>query len=190
MRREYEPWPRITTLEGASPYRARFKQGATIVPRRFFLVEREAAGRLGDNPATPRVHGKTGPLDKAPWKSVDPPRGPVEAEFLRPVLLGETIAPFRILSPVLSVIPASGGMVLDAAAAANAGHRHLGVWLRDAEAKWIAHCKKGADGTPRMTLKQRLDHMRTLSAQLSATGVKVVYTKAGTLLGVVSRRVV
>jgi len=68
-------------------------------------------------------------------------------------------------------------------AAANAGHRHLAAWLRDTEAKWIARCSKGADGTPRMTLTQQLDHMRKLSAQLSATGVKVVYTKAGTLLG-------
>ena len=34
-----------------------------------------------------------------------------------------------------------------------------------------------------MTLKQQVDHMRKLSAQLPATGVKVVYTKAGTLLG-------
>jgi hypothetical protein len=54
LTRTYEPWPSITTLEGASAYRDRFKQGATIVPRRFYLVEREAASRLGDNPAAPR----------------------------------------------------------------------------------------------------------------------------------------
>jgi SAM-dependent methyltransferase len=35
LTRSHEPWPSITTLEGASPYRDRFKQGATIVPRRF-----------------------------------------------------------------------------------------------------------------------------------------------------------
>jgi hypothetical protein len=33
-----------------------------------------------------------------------------------------------------------------------------------------------------MTLGERLDHMRGLSAQLAAAGLKVVYTKAGTLL--------
>ncbi len=33
-----------------------------------------------------------------------------------------------------------------------------------------------------MTLEGRLDHMRGLSAQLPTTGLKVVYTKAGTLL--------
>jgi hypothetical protein len=80
-------WPPITTLEGASPYRAHFKQGATVVPCRFFLVEREPMGRLGANPAAPRVRGKTGPLVRLPWRNVEPPRGPVEAEFLRPLLL-------------------------------------------------------------------------------------------------------
>jgi hypothetical protein len=59
LRRVLESWPAVTTLEGASPYRARFKQGATIVPRRFYLIEREPAARLGDNPAAPRVRGKS-----------------------------------------------------------------------------------------------------------------------------------
>ena len=177
-----EAWPAVTTLEGASPYRARFRNGATIYPRRFFLVEREAAGRLGNNPGAPRVRGKAGSLDKAPWKDIDPPRGAVEAEFLRPVLLGETVAPFRLLTRALGVVPADRGALLDAAAAADTGHRHLAAWLRDIEAKWAANCAKRADGAPRMTLLRQLDHMRKLSTQLSATGLKVVYTKAGTLL--------
>jgi hypothetical protein len=182
LRRTREPWPPTTTLEGASPYRARFKQGATIVPRRFFVVEREPEGRLGGNPAAPRVRGRISAIDKPPWKSIDPPHGAIEAEFLRPVLLGESIAPFRLLIQALAVVPARGHELLVASAAVNAGYRHLAAWLRDAEAKWVAHCSKRADGTPRMTLHQRLDHMRGLSAQLSATGMKVVYTKAGTLL--------
>ena len=182
LRRVREPWPAITTLEGASVYRARFKQGASIAPRRFFLAEREAAGRLGDNPVAPRVRGKTGPLDRAPWRNIDPPHGAVEAEFLRPVLLGESIAPFRLLTMALAVIPVEGDALLDATAATKAGHRHLAAWLRDIDAKWAAHCSKGDDGKPRMTLTQQLDHMRKLSAQLMVTGMKVVYNKAGTLL--------
>jgi SAM-dependent methyltransferase len=182
LQRLHEPWPPITTLEGASPYRARFQNGAMIYPRRFFLVEREAAARLGTNPAAPRVRGRTSSIDKAPWNGVDPPRGAIEAEFLRPVLLGESIAPFRLLTPALAVIPVEGEAFFDAAAAANSGHRHLTAWMRDIEAKWAAHCSRRADGTLRMTLRERLDHMRGLSAQLPTAGVKVVYTKAGTLL--------
>jgi hypothetical protein len=182
LRREFLPWPRVTTLEGASLYRARFKQGASLSPRRFFLVEREPAGRFGDNPAAPRVRGRVTTLDKKPWKEVEPPRGPIEAEFLRPVLLGEGIAPYRLLRLALAVIPVAGAAVIDSAAAADGGHRHLAAWLRDAETKWTAYSNKGPKGTPRVALKEGLDHMRKLSIQLSPAEIRVVYTKAGTLL--------
>jgi hypothetical protein len=175
-------WPPIATLEAGSPYRERFRQGATIVPRRFFFVEPVYAGRLGPNPHAPLLRGKVGSLDKRPWSGVEPPQGPVEAEFLRPVLLGESIAPFRILPVPKAVIPAIGSEVLDAAAARHNGFRHLAAWLRDAEAKWAAHCQKRADGSPRMTLRQQLDHLRKLSVQLPVKANRVVYTKAGTLL--------
>jgi hypothetical protein len=179
LRHSPTPWPPIPTLEGASPYRARFKQGAIIVPRRFFFVEREVAGRLGQNPAAPRVRGKTGPLDKRPWSTVEPPQGPVEAEFLRPVLLGESIAPFRVLAAATCVVPVRGREVLDSRSAADAGFRYLAAWLRDVEAKWAAGASKRVDGTPRMTLRQQLDHMRKLSAQLSAPTMRVVYAASG-----------
>lgn len=176
------PWPPVTTLEGATPYRAQFKNGASIFPRRFFLVVMDQVGRLGANRATPRVRGREGLLDKQPWLRVLPPTGPVEAQFLHPVLLGESLAPFRLLETVLAVIPAEGRTVLDAHTAAHAGHRHLAAWLRDAEGKWASLASRKGDGSLRMTLRQRIDHMRGLSLQLVAPGPKVAYTKAGTLL--------
>lgn len=176
------PWPPITTLEGASPYRARFRQGATIVPRRFFIVRQEQAERLGASRAAPRVRGREGSMDKAPWLRVPPPAGPVEAQFLHPLLLGESVAPFCLLDLALAVVPVEGRVILDAQAAAEAGQRHLAAWLRDIERKWAANASKGADGKPRMTLQQRIDHMRGLSLQFAAPGPKIAYTKAGTLL--------
>jgi hypothetical protein len=181
LRHDSVPWPPVPTLEGTSPYRARFQDGATVYPRRFFIVEREVAGRLGQNPAAPRVRGKTGPLDKRPWSTVEPPNGPVEAEFLRPVLLGESIAPFRVLGAATCVVPVHGREVLDSRSAADAGYRHLAAWLRDAEQKWAANSSRRVDGAPRMTLRQQLDYMRKLSTQLPAPATRVVYAKAGTL---------
>lgn len=175
-------WPSMPTLLAASPYRVRFKNGASIFPRRFFIVERMPGGRLGQNRAAPMLRGREGKLDKRPWTAVTPPRGPVEEAFVRPVLLGETIAPFRILTPALGVIPLDGSRVLDASAAAAAGHRHLAAWLRDIEAKWVTHCNRRPDGTPRVTLSEQIDHMRKLSQQYGAEGPKIVYAKAGTLL--------
>ena len=177
-----EPWPPERLLVGASPYRQRFRNGATVFPRRFFVVDPEPVGRFGGDRAAPRMRGRTGKLDKKPWTEVEPPRGPVEARFLRPLLLGETIAPFRLLEPVTAVIPLDGATLLDAAAAREADHRHLAAWLRDVEAKWEAHCAKDAEGAPRMTLAQQLDYMRKLSAQAAPGPMRIAYTKAGTRL--------
>jgi hypothetical protein len=103
-------------------------------------------------------------------------------QFLRPLLLGESIAPFRLLAPALTAIPVEGQMVLDSISAAAHGHRHLANWLRDIEGKWEEHASRSASGAPRMTLTQQIDHMRKLSLQIAASGPKVAYTKAGTRL--------
>lgn len=174
-------WPPIPTLTGRSPYRAKFKQGATIVPRRFFIVTHESSGRLGASRAAPRVRGKTGAQDKRPWRNVDPPSGPVESDFLRPVLLGENIAPYRVLKPALGVIPMIGGRLLDSAGAAAEGYRNLASWLRDIEGKWLANCNKRANGAPMMTLLQQIDHMHKLSGQAGVAGPRIVYAASGTL---------
>jgi hypothetical protein len=95
------------------------------------------------------------------------------------VLLGETIAPFRVLTAATCVVPVHGREVLDSRSAADVGFRHLAAWLRDVEAKWAANASKRADGTNRMTLRQQLDHMRKLSAQLSTSATRVVYAASG-----------
>jgi hypothetical protein len=128
------------------------------------------------------MQGRAGRLDKRPWTGVEPPHGPVETEFLRPLALGESVAPFRMLDTVTAVLPLSAGKVLDAAAARTYGHRHLAAWLADIEAKWAAHANKKADGKPRMTLSAQIDHMRKLSGQaIAAETSRVICTASGTM---------
>ncbi len=182
-------WPRARTLVGVSPYRARFRQGATIAPRRFFIVDPAPASRLGRSAHAPIMQGRAGPLDKQPWTGVEPPRGPVEAQFLRHLALGESVAPFRMLETVTAVIPLNDARVLDAAAARAAGQRHLAAWLADIEAKWAEHANKSTDGRPRMTLSAQIDYMRKLSCQAGHNAAsRVLYTKAGTRLSAVTLR--
>jgi hypothetical protein len=177
------PWPAVPTMQAGSPYRARFRDGATIYPRRFFIVEPVHAGRLGANPAAPRVRGRVSGLDKPPWNTVEPPEGPVEAQFLRPVVLGETILPFRLLPPVVGVIPTDDrGEVMDARTAARAGFPNLAAWLRDAESKWNAKSARKADGSLQRTLAERIDFHHELRSQSSAPPLRIAYAKAGTLL--------
>ncbi|HKM64957.1 MAG TPA: N-6 DNA methylase [Acidisphaera sp.] len=176
-------WPRARTLVGVSPYRTRFRQGATIVPRRFFVVEPAPASRIGRSAHAPIMQGRAGRLDKSPWTEVEPPRGPIEAQFLRQLVLGETIAPFRMLKTVTAVIPINGAQVLTSVTARAAGNRHLAAWLTDIEAKWAQHANKGADGKPRMSLSSQIDHMRKLSCQHGSSATSwVVYAASGTRL--------
>ena len=176
------PWPRPRTLIGASPYRIRFRNGASIFPRRFFIVDPEPVGRLGSRRDAPRMQGRAGSLDKRPWTDVVPPRGPVETQFLRQLVLGETVAPFRLLESVTAVIPLDGMRVLDATEARQAGHAHLAQWLHYAETQWMERSNRNITGEARMTLTQRIDHMRNLSIQAGPATSRVLYTKAGTRL--------
>lgn len=175
-------WPRPRTLEAASPYRQRFRQGATFNPRRFFLVEDATVGRLRPRRDAPRVRGRAGNLDNAPWTAVEPPEGPVERMFLRPLALGESIAPFRLLDLATAVVPLQDGIILNAASANARGHRGLGAWLHDAETKWNQNSNKDAEGKPRATLQQSLDHLQKLTRQSTRTSIRVLHPASGTRL--------
>lgn len=175
-------WPRARTLIAASPYRRRFRQGATLTPRRFFLVEHAPVGRLPSRRDAPRVRGRIGNLDKRPWTSVEPPEGPIERAFLRPIALGESVAPYRLLKLATGVVPMEDSAILDAAGADVHAHRGLAAWLRDAEAKWTEHSSKDVAGNARMSLAERVDAMGMLRAQANGAPIRVLYTKAGTRL--------
>ena len=171
-------WPAIASSEPAgSPYRKAFRQGATLVPRRFVLVEpMTTSGRLPPNPAFPLVRGRVGNQDKAPWKTLPPTEGTVEQAFLRPVLLGESIAPFCVLAPQLAVIPWAEGELMDAARAAERGYPRLSQWLKNSETLWERH-KRNAH-----SFAEQLDYYGKLSAQFPIAPIRVVYTAAGTNL--------
>lgn len=171
----------VQTLGGAaaegSPYRERFREGAIVVPRVLFVVERVEVGRLGGDPATPLVRSRRSSLEKSPWRELPGLEGRVESTFLRPLYLGESIAPYRLLDPPLGVIPwdAQAGRLLDRDAARTAGHIHLSAWLSDVEEAWRQHGKRAEPLTP------RLDYFGQLRAQFPGHPVRIVYAASGTL---------
>lgn len=170
-----ELWPAGTGAT-ASPYESKFRQGATLVPRRLVIVEELPSGRLGRNPKAPRVRGRTSSQDKEPWKSLPPLEGPVEIEMLRPVYLGESIGPFRILSHMTGVIPwdITQKHVMDSEAAIQAGHHDLARWLAEAERVWEEHGRGG------MSLRQRWDYNRAIKAHFPISKIRVLFGASGT----------
>jgi hypothetical protein len=141
------------------------------------LVERRQMGRLGADPSAPYVASRRSSQEKAPWKSLPEVANRVEAEFLRPVLLGESILPYRVFRTFEGVVPVDGkGKVLDADAAAARGYDGLRGWMRKAEAVWKANAESGA-----MTLVGRWNYHNELGSQFPIAALRVVYAKAGTL---------
>ena len=172
------PWPAVGDHDAAgSPYRAAFRQGATLVPRFLCFVESASAGPLGGSLEAPQVASRRSRQEKAPWKDLEPLRGNVERRFLRPVYLGESVVPFRVLQPPLAVIPwePESERLLDAAAAARAGYPHLASWMARAEEVWDVH--RSSD---RLSFSERIDYHRGLASQFPPPSLRVVYGASGT----------
>jgi hypothetical protein len=177
LRVRVEAWPLIAGSPASSPYAARFKQGATMVPRRLTVVTPIEPGKFGFDPAAPVVESRVRSLDKAPWNRVAPLRGQVEKEFLRPLLLGESIAPFRVLEPATAIIPWSteSKRLLDSDAALAEDYPNLAGWLRKAERLWSEHSSGG------MTLIGRWNYHNELVRQFPIAGRRVTYAASGSI---------
>lgn len=176
LREETVPWPSLQgETETSSPYHSKFLAGAKLDPRRLMLVELISGGRLGSNPDVPRVRGRTGNLDKEPWKGVTPPEGAIERKFIKTVYLGESIGPFRIFQPVRGVIPydTSTRELLISETAGAQGYPRLAAWLEQVETLWDTHGKGNS------TFAEKMDFYGLLSKQFPLAPLRIVYSKSG-----------
>jgi len=170
-------WPTERAGRVTEGYAGKFRDGAVIFPSVLFRVERVETTKLGTNPIAPLVQSRRNTQEKLPWKALTTIRSNIEAEFLRPLYLGESIAPFRILSSILAVVPwdEESAHLFDAAEAQSEGYAHLAGWLTQAELAWSQH------GSRRRTLAEQLDYYGQLSAQFPIKSLRVVYSASGTL---------
>jgi len=169
-----EPW----STGRHSPYADRVSAGATVFPRVLFLVEPDQApfGRVaGQRP----VRSRRSPREREPWRHLRELHGAVEEEFILPILLGESILPFRRLKPLEAVIPWDGQRLLGLGDALLGRHPGLADWWHKAEATWIEHRRSRSQ---RLSLKQRLDYHRDLSRQFPVAQYRVAYSASGTYL--------
>ncbi|MFE3182814.1 N-6 DNA methylase [Streptomyces violascens] len=159
----------------SSPYRPRFINGATIYPKYLFFVEPQNSNLLGLGGGRVSVRSERNNLEKVPWKNLPDMEGVVEKEFIRPVLLGESILPYRVLAPKKAVLPIEGSDTL-----LDGEHPHLdrypdlAKWWRRAEDQWVTH-----RSSERLTLRERLEFHRGMSTQLPGTPLRVVHGASG-----------
>ena len=158
----------------ASPYDARFAEGATITPRMMYFVEPQPASPLGVGAGRRAVQSERRSAENAPWKFLPAMKGVVESEFVRPTLLGENVLPYRILAPREAVLPIEGDQLLDSSNPHIDLYPGLAEWWGQAEQLWNEH--RTSD---RFTLHERLDFRRGLSEQLPPGPLRLVYGASG-----------
>ena len=89
-----------------NPYKKRFRQGATIVPRAFYFVELDQApppdfeDRLISVKTALAIQADA----KAPWKGITL-RGKIESRFLFRTAIARSILPFALHDPSLVALP-------------------------------------------------------------------------------------
>lgn len=163
-------------LPDASPYKRRFRQGAVLAPRALLFVTVTTGGPLGAGAGRADVAARRTTAEKPPWKTVPSLRGTVEKAFIRPVHLGETLLPYRMVPSLQAVLPVSSSAILVPALIEE--HPGLSSWWSGAEKLWDAN-KSQSDAS---ALLDRIDYHRQLSAQLPTARHRVAYTASGNTL--------
>ena len=136
----------------------------------------KSSGRLGTDSEAPLVASRRNALEKRPWSELPSLEHKVEKAFLRPVLLGESILPYRLFQTFEGVVPVlESGAVIDSSLAADKGLSELSTWMRWAEQAWNEAGKQS-----RSFVKQ-LNYINQLSAQFPVAPLRLVYAKSGTL---------
>ena len=174
LTKEQKPWPQADFKEH-SYYYHKFKQGASLVPRKLLFVEQIQKGSLGGSSRTPLIRGISSNQDKAPWKDISPLEGKMESQFLMPVYTGGSIAPFRVLKNNLAVIPWNNKAgVMSTEEAEREGWTNLSSYLEQAEKIW------DKNGTGKMTFKENINFRNKLKNQFPVPKLRVVYAASGT----------
>ena len=167
----------VASFEGGSIYR-NLSARRHALPRMLCFVERKSMGRLGANFSAPFVVSRRSSQEKVPWKNLSGIENRVEVEFVYPVLLGESILPYRIFRRFEGVVPVtSTGNVLDADAAATRGLEGLNGWMQKAEKIWRDHSQT----TENISLIQQFDYYGKLASQFPLGSLRVAYAASGTL---------
>jgi len=172
-----------TTEAIESYYAPLFKQGATIVPRSFYLVESEQglpdelAGRIMQFKTSTSILREA----KMPWKALTL-SGRINTHFLFYTALAKNIVPFTLINPPLVLLPIvikeNNGKVIELKSADELfeqGQIETAKWFKKAEQLWDDNKTEKAKQN-RMTLYQRLNFQRGITEQNINLRYLVLYT--------------
>ncbi|MGA5629776.1 N-6 DNA methylase [Streptomyces cellulosae] len=159
-----------------SPYADIVFQGAIIAPRFLLYVTEREANKLGSAEGLARVQSMRTPLEKKPWADLPGLTGQVEKTFVRSVILGSTLVPYRTLTPWRAVLPIAQARLLDEDEIVD--YSGLSNWWSSATEVWDAH--KGEKS--KLSLMGQINYQSKLSKQLARGKYRVVHVASGTTL--------
>jgi N-6 DNA Methylase len=158
-----------------SPYRGRFRQGASLVPRVLVTVVEAPGGPIGVTAGRVRVQSARSANEKRPWKDLPSLEGVVERRFVAPMHLGATIVAYRARIPQLAIAPHLDDVLIDGSDDRIDEFPGLAAWWHRAEQAWDENKTKAT----RLSLLEQVDFQSKLRAQLPISPERVVYTKSG-----------
>ena len=180
-----------TSANSISPYANYARQGAVIVPRCLFFVEKTENPAIVQAGQTVTVNPRRGSQDKEPWRSLDLTTitdYTIETRHVYDVHLGETLAPYTTLSPLKAVLPMRSGDGEIPQDPEGIGGIRLGGLERRMRDRWQTVSRLWEDNKTaanKMDLLEQLDYYGKLSAQLdwqrnpNQRPVRVVYSGWG-----------
>ncbi len=160
--------------KAGSPYRSRFTNGATFIPYCLFFVDEKSSGPLGLTAGKTRVRAASSPYEKPPWKELSRLEGVIESEFIRLVLSGEHLLPFRTTSPLTAVVPILKGKLIGPDDELLGMYPGLMKWWQESAQIWLDNRTSN-----RMTLDERLNYQKSLTKQVPVPSLRIVYNASG-----------
>jgi SAM-dependent methyltransferase len=160
-----EHMPKVS--QRASPYGARFRQGAAFAPRFLFLFEPDDVRRLGPGIGRRAVRSARSPKEKKPWVLLEDLHERVEKQFILPACLPS----------VEAIVPWDGLRLLDGDSDDVDPYPGLARWWSNAEAMWNQYRSNN-----RLSFSEQADYMGKLSQQFPVSPIRVVYNKSGNYL--------
>jgi len=169
-----------------SYYQPHFREGATIVPRSFWLVEFKSAPPPGALRESSHIAVATDPRArveaKPPYKRVNF-AGAIEAEFIYATLLSTDLLPFGHLDFRRAVLPlvedGPAYRLLHANQARSKGYLKLAEWLERAQTIWAEIRKGKAEKADALAW---LNYRNKLTEQKPKSKYVVLYTRSATNL--------
>lgn len=167
-------------MQGDVPYKNRFSQGATLVPRRlcFVDIDQEIVGDLKDRiirvKSSEAVHREA----KGVWKNVKA-SGLIHTKYLFLTFLASNLVPFGLTGGFYVVLPLYKGKMINPEEMVEIGDLESHDWFRDVTKIYDANITENSK-EKNLTFNRRLDFQRGITSQEDRRRYAVVYNRSGT----------